>query len=223
MSGCGGGGGGGGGNPAPPIAAQFAGNYKGAAYYTSGSLVGQTRFFDMVVNANGAISSPSGSFNTAIGSVKSDGDVDVNRGEQDGSLTTIKGQFTPEGIGLFRVANSGGLGIKAAVARLTGVTTTFNGNYFGTTLVRTGTGIGTTEVIAVSVATSGAATVILTNANGTSLRATGMANLTTGTLTATGPSGAGTITLTLQLSKTGQASGIFETANSRGTIALRKV
>lgn len=221
MSGCGGGGGGG--NPAPPIAAQFAGKYKGAAYYTSGSLTGQTRFFDAAVNANGALSSPSGSFNTAVGSVKSNGVVDVNRGERDGSLTSIKGQFTPEGIGLFRVANSGGLGLKAAVARLTGITTAFNGNYFGTTLVRSGTGIGTVEAIAVSVAASGATTVIITTANITGIQATGTANLTTGTLTATGPSGAGTVTLTLQLSKTGRASGIFETTNSRGTVALNKV
>jgi hypothetical protein len=65
--------------------------------------------------------------------------------------------------------------------------------------------------------------VILTNANGTSRQATGTANLTTGTLTATSPAGAGAITLTLQLSRTGQAGGIFETANSRGTVALNKV
>ena len=218
MPGCGGGGGGGG-----TAASPFAGTYRGVYYVTAGPEQNDARFLDFNVQQNGAIGTQAGPLNSPHAKVPNNGIINFTVDEGNGVTTTARGQLRPEGTGTIVTNSSNGNVTVVAIARRTGITDSFAGNYFGTSRVRSGTGIGTVEAVTVSVAADGTATVVSTNANNTSRVVTGTANLTTGALTVTGGSGAGAITFTLQLSQSGQASGIFETANSRGTVALNKV
>ncbi len=218
MAGCGGGGSSG---PVPDPN-PFAGSYKGVYFVTAGKNAGDARFFSLKVLASGAISSEASSLNAAAGTVKDDGKIAFTRREGDSTTTSALGQLLLPGIGTMIAKNTGGDEFLAALSRINSKKTSFDGNYYGTTRVRTGTGVGTVEAIAVGVKSSGATTILLTNANGTSRQLTGTANLTTGALTATGPAGADTITITVQLAKTGQAGGAFDTPTSHGTVALNK-
>jgi hypothetical protein len=218
VSGCGGGG-----SSSPSTEAnEFTGNYQGVYYVTAGKDVGDARFFSLNILANGSISSPSSSLNAGSGTVQSNGKISFTRREDDGTTSQASGKVLSAGTATLVATNSSGSAFLAAFSRVTNRTKTFDGNYYGTTRVRTGTGIGTVEAITISVVTSGASIVTLTDANGASQQVTGTADLKTGTLTATGPAGADTITITVQLAKTGQAGGTFDTATSHGTVALNK-
>ena len=219
LTGCGGGSS----SSSPPaVSNPFMGSYKGVFYVTAGNNVGDARFFSLNVLSDGTISSNTSSLNAATGTVKSDGKIVFARREADGSTTSANGQLLQSGIGTLLVTNSGSSDFLASLSRLTNKTTTFDGNYFGTTRVRTGIGIGNVEAIAVSVANNGNATLLLTAANGTTRQLSGTANLTTGILTAAAPTGAAPLTFNVQLVKTGQAGGTFDTTSSRGTVALNK-
>jgi hypothetical protein len=218
MPGCGGGGGGGGTASSP-----FAGTYRGVYYVTAGPEQNDARFLDFNVQQDGRVGTQAGPLNAPQARIANNGIIDFTVDEGNGVTTRARGQLRPEGTGTIVTNSSNGNVTVISVARRTGITDSFAGNYFGTARVRSGTGIGTVEAATVSVNATGAATVVLTNADNTSRIATGTANLTTGALTVTGGTGAGAITFTLQLSRSGQASGIFETADSRGTVALNKV
>lgn len=213
--------GGGGGVSGPANA--FTGNYKGVYYTTAGPAQDDAKFFDFAVLSDGSIRAGQGGSTLSQAKVQSDGSVNFSVTDRNGVSTTVKGQFRQPGTATLVTTSSNGNVSVFAVAQLTGRDTTFDGNYFGTARVRTGTGIGTVEAVTVTVAANGDAVVILTGANGATRSARGTADLNTGTLVATGRANNNDFTVTLNLSKTGQAGGIFESPINRGTVALNKV
>jgi hypothetical protein len=218
VAGCGGGGGSAPSGPPNP----FAGNYNGVYFVTSGAKKGDARFLTLSVRTNGALSSASSSLNAPAGTVRDNGEVGFTRREGDKTTTTANGQVLQPGVGTLLAKNTGGDEFMAAVARANNRKTTFDGNYYGTTRVRSGASIGTVNVVAIGVTATGEATIVLSAADGTTRQFTGTANLATGALTATDGAGADAITFTLQLAKTGQAGGAFDTTASHGTVALNK-